>query len=55
MLAQAKADALLAAIEGAGGDEMRNQKALVDQMRKVSVVRSPLQQLNGCRTAVTCT
>ena len=32
---QSKADKLVAAIEGAGGDEMRNQKALVDQLQKV--------------------
>ena len=38
-MAQAKADELAAAIEGAGGEQMRNQKALVDQMQKVQTLQ----------------
>jgi len=34
---------LSAAIEGAGGEQLRNQKALVDQMQKARMLQSTMR------------
>lgn len=39
---QAKADQLTSAMEAAGGDKLRNQKELVEQMQKVSTLKTPI-------------
>ena len=44
---QAKADQLTAAMEAAGGDKLRNQKELVDQMLKVRMLASPIGDLHN--------
>ncbi len=43
----------MAAIEGAGGEQMRNQKALVDQMQKVRTLHMSPPQASCCTRAPT--